>query len=127
MRLLVVDDDHDSRVMLQTYFKLNTSWAVTVAESGEDALFKYSAECAAGRPFDAIVLDIAMPDMSGLKVAEIIRKSGDQVPIIFLTAYDRVLNRHGAEDVGAAGYLVKSGRPEEVRGEVERVTNANQL
>lgn len=102
MNILIVDDDTGSRLVMQTYFRVCTDWQVTFSDSGKDALFKWEAQASTEHPFDCLVLDIAMPDMTGLKVAQVIRDAGDTVPIIFCTAYDRVLNRHGAEDVQAA-------------------------
>ena len=58
-------------------------------------------------PYDAIILDIMMPGLSGLDVLKRIRAEGNQVPVLFLTARDGVDDRVKGLDCGADDYLVK--------------------
>lgn len=106
MRLLIADDIPDNIEPLRLYLRMFTDWEVTFADSGEDALFKYHALKRQRTPVDCVILDVAMPRMTGIEVAREIRATGDDIPIIFWTAYDRAANRHAAEDVQAS-YLVK--------------------
>jgi len=123
MHILLADDLKDNRDPMGIYFRLLTSWRVVLADCGEDALFKYESARRCGDPFDALVLDIAMPDISGLRVAQSIRERGDRVPIVFFTAYDRASNRHGANDVDAAAYLTKPMTPQELEAAIVKIVS----
>ena len=64
----------------------------------------------AGRPPsvpDAIVLDIGLPDIDGLEVCRLLRREGNRVPVLMLTARDAVSDRIDGLDAGADDYLVK--------------------
>jgi two-component system response regulator MprA len=101
MRLLVVDDDRALRDTLSRALRL-AGYEVRLAENGSDAL----AEVGSGVP-DAVVLDIGLPDIDGLDVCRILRRDGNRVPILMLTARDAVSDRIDGLDAGADDYLVK--------------------
>ncbi|MDQ6841892.1 MAG: response regulator transcription factor [Actinomycetota bacterium] len=101
MRLLVVDDDRALRDTLSRALRL-AGYEIRLAESGSDAL----AEVGSGVP-DAVVLDIGLPDIDGLDVCRILRRDGNRVPILMLTARDAVSDRIDGLDAGADDYLVK--------------------
>jgi two-component system response regulator MprA len=101
MRLLVVDDDRALRDVLRRALGL-AGYEVRLAETGSDAL----AEVAGGAP-DAVVLDIGLPDIDGLEVCRLLRREGNRVPVLMLTARDAVSDRIDGLDAGADDYLVK--------------------
>jgi two-component system, OmpR family, response regulator MprA len=101
VRVLVVDDDRAVRDALRRALTL-AGYEVPVAASGEDAL----EQVVQGVP-DAIVLDIAMPGIDGLEVCRRLRRLGNRVPILMLTARDAVSDRIDGLDVGADDYMVK--------------------
>ena len=101
MQILVVDDDAAVRNSLQRALELE-GYAVDLAENGEAALDFLSRS-----DVDAIVLDVAMPRVSGLEVARRVRASRDPTPILMLTARDEVDDRVAGLDAGADDYLVK--------------------
>jgi two-component system, OmpR family, response regulator MprA len=101
MRLLVVDDDRALRDVLRRSLQLS-GYEVRLAESGAEAL----AETAGAVP-DAIVLDIGLPDIDGLEVCRLLRREGNRVPVLMLTARDAVSDRIEGLDAGADDYLVK--------------------
>jgi two-component system, OmpR family, response regulator MprA len=101
MRLLVVDDDRALRDVLRRSLQL-AGYEVRLAENGAAAL----AEAAAAVP-DAIVLDIGLPDIDGLEVCRLLRREGNRVPVLMLTARDAVSDRIEGLDAGADDYLVK--------------------
>jgi len=68
--------------------------------------------------FDAIVLDVGLPDLSGLEVARRLRAGGSRVPILMLTARDAVSDRVAGLDSGADDYLVKPFAIEELAARV---------
>jgi two-component system, OmpR family, response regulator MprA len=101
MRLLVVDDDRALRDVLRRALSL-AGYEIRLAESGAEAL----AEVAGSVP-DAVVLDIGLPDIDGLEVCRLLRREGNRVPVLMLTARDAVADRIDGLDAGADDYLVK--------------------
>ncbi len=101
MRLLVVDDDRALRDVLRRALML-AGYDVRQADGGAGAL----AEIAASIP-DAVVLDVGLPDIDGLEVCRLLRREGNRVPVLMLTARDAVSDRIDGLDAGADDYLVK--------------------
>jgi two-component system response regulator MprA len=101
MRLLVVDDDRALRDVLRRALTLG-GYEVRLAETGAGAL----ADIAGAVP-DAVVLDIGLPDIDGLEVCRLLRREGNRVPVLMLTARDAVADRIDGLDAGADDYLVK--------------------
>ncbi len=101
MRLLVVDDDRALREVLRRALTI-TGYDVMLAETGAEAL----AEVSGSMP-DAVVLDIGLPDIDGLDVCRLLRREGNRVPVLMLTARDAVSDRIDGLDAGADDYLVK--------------------
>jgi two-component system response regulator MprA len=100
-KILVVDDEPAVLQALSRAFALE-SYAVSVANDGGEAL-----EALAGERFDAVVLDVMMPGVSGLEVCRRLRASGDRSPVLMLTARDAIDDRVAGLDAGADDYLVK--------------------
>ena len=101
MRLLVVDDDRALRDVLRRSLEL-AGYEVCLAETGAGAL----ADVTATVP-DAVVLDIGLPDIDGLEVCRLLRREGNRVPVLMLTARAAVADRIDGLDAGADDYLVK--------------------
>jgi two-component system response regulator MprA len=101
MRLLVVDDDRALRDVLRRALTLG-GYEVCLAETGASAL----AEVSSAVP-DAVVLDIGLPDIDGLEVCRLLRREGNRVPVLMLTARAAVSDRIDGLDAGADDYLVK--------------------
>jgi two-component system response regulator MprA len=101
MRLLVVDDDRALRDVLRRALTL-AGYDVRLAESGASAL----AEVAGSAP-DAVVLDVGLPDIDGLEVCRLLRREGNRIPVLMLTARASVSDRIDGLDAGADDYLVK--------------------
>ena len=108
MRILVVDDDRAVRESLRRSLSFN-GYAVDLAEDGVEALEAITND----RP-DAVVLDVMMPRMDGLEVCRQLRSTGDDLPILVLTARDSVSERVGGLDAGADDYLPKPFALEEL-------------
>lgn len=101
MRILLVEDDpRVSRFVAKGLRE--QSYAVDVAGSGEAALYQ-----AAVNSYDLIILDVLMPGMDGFAVCRELRKSGQSIPIMILTARDAVEDRVAGLDYGADDYLTK--------------------
>jgi two-component system response regulator MprA len=101
MRVLVVDDDRGLRDVLRRALSLS-GYEVELAESGTGALTAVNAVVP-----DAIVLDIGLPDIDGLEVTRQLRRDGNRLPVLMLTARDAVSDRIDGLDAGADDYLVK--------------------
>ncbi len=112
MRLLVVDDDRALREVLRRALEL-AGYEVRLTDSGSGAL----AEVASAVP-DAVVLDIGLPDIDGLEVSRLLRREGNRVPILMLTARDAVSDRIDGLDAGADDYLVKPFDIDELKARI---------
>jgi two-component system response regulator MprA len=108
MDVLVVDDELALRAAVRRALSLE-GYAVSEAESGEAAL-----ELLRQRRWDAMVLDVLMPGLSGLEVCERLREGGDRIPILMLTARETVEDRVAGLEAGADDYLVKPFALEEL-------------
>jgi DNA-binding response OmpR family regulator len=102
MHLLVVEDDPRLGRLLTRMLE-EERHLVELTASGEEAL--EIAE--AGSGIDAVILDIGLPDISGIQVAARLRRAGSRLPILMLTARDSVEDRVKGLDAGADDYLVK--------------------
>jgi two-component system response regulator MprA len=94
MRILVVDDDRAVREALRRALTLG-GYEVQLAEDGELAL-----ELIAQSMPDAVLLDLGLPGLDGLEVCRRIRRLGNRVPILIVTARDAVADRIDGLDVG---------------------------
>ena len=109
MHLLVVEDDDRLRRVLKRLLEEDRH-VVDVAADGESGA--EIAESTQG--IDAVILDIGLPDMSGLDVARRIRRTNAELAILMLTARDTVGDRVNGLDAGADDYLVKPFAYEEL-------------
>ncbi len=108
MRILVVDDDRAVRESLRRSLQFN-GYTVDLATDGQHALDAVVAQ----RP-DAMVLDVMMPRLDGLEVCRRLRSTGDDLPVLVLTARDAVSDRVAGLDAGADDYLPKPFALEEL-------------
>ncbi|MDI2098844.1 response regulator transcription factor [Ruicaihuangia caeni] len=108
VRALVVDDEESLSDLLHMALRYE-GWEVRTAATGQAALTH-------AREFkpDVIVLDIMMPDLDGLEVLRRLRTSGDDVPVLFLTAKDAVDDRVAGLTGGGDDYLTKPFSLEEL-------------
>jgi two-component system OmpR family response regulator len=108
LRILVVDDEQMLTDLLSMALRME-GWEVRTAASGFEAL----QSAREYRP-DAMVLDIMMPDLDGMSVLQRLRASGDDVPVLFLTAKDAVSDRVAGLTAGGDDYVTKPFSLEEV-------------
>ena len=101
MRLLVVEDDERMADLLRRGL-LAESYAIDVVGTAEDGQFM-----GIENDYDAIVMDVNLPDGDGFEVCRLLRAAGRWSPIIVLTAREAVSDRVRGLDVGADDYLVK--------------------
>lgn len=112
-RLLIVDDDIEMRLLLAEYFR-RLGFFVDERESGAAAL-----EPALVGGFDCFILDVSMPEMSGLELLKRVRTRGIKTPALFLTAHDALDDKVAGFEAGADDYLAKPFSPRELEYRVE--------
>jgi DNA-binding response OmpR family regulator len=101
MRILLVEDERKVASFIARALKENT-YAVDVVETGEKAI-----ESGAEVAYDAILLDVRLPGISGIEVCRELRLRGVEAPILMLTARGLVEQRVEGLDAGADDYLTK--------------------
>ena len=109
MKILVVDDERAVRDSLRRALELQ-GYEVELASDGAEALARLAEN---GQP-DAVVLDILMPGIDGLDVCRQLRRRGNSVAVLMLTARDAVGDRVEGLDAGADDYVVKPFALEEL-------------
>jgi two-component system OmpR family response regulator len=112
MRILVVEDDPDLQRLLADALRDN-GYVVDTASDGVEGHFLGETE-----PYDAVILDLGLPEMDGIKVLEKWRKAGRVMPVLILTARDRWNDKVKGLDAGADDYVTKPFFTEEVLARV---------
>lgn len=110
IRVLVVDD----HALVRTGLMKILSSQADIEVIGEAASGQEAVTLARTVPFDVMVLDISMPDMNGLQVAEALRREGCTGRIVFLSMYNKESFIFRALEAGALGYVSKSAPSDEV-------------
>ncbi|MBA3565786.1 MAG: response regulator transcription factor [Actinobacteria bacterium] len=100
MEILVVDDERAVRDSLRRALELE-GYGVELAEDGEQALRQLEPQP------DAVILDILMPGADGLEVCRRLRRAGNEIPVLMLTARAEIDSRVAGLDAGADDYLSK--------------------
>ena len=108
MCVLVVEDDKNLNRQIKDALT-EAGYAVDVAFDGEEGHFLGDTE-----PYDAVVLDIGLPQMDGLSVLEEWRRAGKTMPVLLLTARDRWSDKVQGIDAGADDYVAKPFHMEEI-------------
>jgi two-component system alkaline phosphatase synthesis response regulator PhoP len=116
---MIVDDDVEMRTLLAEYFR-RLGFEVAEKESGIAAL-----QTATTDQFDCFILDVAMPEMSGLELLKKLRDRGNETPALFLTAHDLLDDKVAGFEAGADDYLAKPFSPRELEYRVEALLRRN--
>lgn len=120
MRLLLVEDEPTLNRQLDMALQ-HAGYSVDVSVNGRDAWALGDTE-----PFDAVVLDLGLPQMDGLTVLKRWRAAGRSMPVLILTARDNWHEKVAGIDAGADDYLTKPFHTEEllarVRGLIRRAS-----
>lgn len=117
IRVLLVDDQHLVRGALAALLSFEDDLEVVGEVDRGDRVLAEVSRC---RP-DAVLLDIEMPGRDGLTVAADIQAAGLDVKVIILTTFGRPGYLQRAIDAGAAGFVVKDARAEELADAIRRV------
>ena len=108
MRLLIVEDEPNLLRQLRTALE-GAGYAVDTASDGEDGHYLGSTE-----DYDAVILDLGLPEVDGLTVLDRWRKEGKTMPVLVLTARDSWSDKVAGLDAGADDYLAKPFQTEEL-------------
>jgi DNA-binding response OmpR family regulator len=112
MRILLIEDERKVASFVARALR-EDSYAVDISENGQKAL-----ELAAEKIYDAILLDVRLPGLSGIEVCTELRELGIETPILMLTARSLVEQRVEGLDAGADDYLTKPFVLAELRARV---------
>lgn len=120
MRLLLAEDEKELSDALVTVLKYN-HYSVDAVYDGEEALEYLETE-----NYDGAILDIMMPKMDGIEVLTRVRKKGNPVPILMLTAKSEVDDKVLGLDKGANDYLTKPFAMKELLARIRAMTRGRQ-
>ncbi len=112
VRLLVVEDDDDINRQLVSALS-QAGYAVDATNRGEEGHFLGDTE-----PYDAVILDLGLPDLNGISILEQWRRDDRKMPVLILTARDRWSEKVAGMDAGADDYVTKPFHMEEVLARV---------
>ena len=112
MRLLVVEDDPDLNRQLVSALS-DAGYAVDKALDGEEGHYLGDTE-----PYDAVILDLGLPKMDGIRILEQWRRDEKRMPVLILTARDRWNEKVAGMDAGADDYVTKPFNMEELLARV---------
>ena len=101
MRILIAEDERDLNQLIKKRLK-EADYSVDSCYNGQE-VFDYLL----GAEYDALILDVMMPKMSGLEVLSRLRREKNSVPVLLLTAKDSIEDRVKGLDAGADDYLIK--------------------
>jgi two-component system response regulator AtoC len=116
MKVLVVDDEKNIRESVERYLELEGIHAVG-AENGIAAQRRLSEE-----PFQAVVMDLRMPGMTGIELLQWLQEEGPRTPAIMISAYGEVSDAVNAMKLGAEDYIVKPFDPRELVVRLKKIT-----
>lgn len=124
MRILIVEDDKTLGAAIATSLR-REGYAVDWVETASAAL-----QCATIEHFDLLLLDLGLPDSDGHAVVRALRENGQQLPVLILTARDRLDDRVQGLDEGADDYVIKPIAMLELHARIRallrrRMNNAN--
>lgn len=116
MRLLVCEDERDLNDIIS--MKLSSDgYSVDSAYDGKEAI-----DILSYTEYDAVILDVMMPEADGFEVLKSLRAAGKNTPVLFLTARDTVEDRVKGLDIGANDYLIKPFSFEELAARIRTMT-----
>ncbi|MBV8939680.1 MAG: response regulator transcription factor [Alphaproteobacteria bacterium] len=116
MKLLIIEDDREAAQYLIKGLR-EQGYVVDHAASGKEGLF-----LAASESYDAMIVDRMVPEVDGITILQTIRASGNQTPVLLLTALDKVEERVKGLKAGADDYLVKPYSFSELLARLEVIT-----
>ena len=117
MKKILIIEDNDANLYLMRFILEKNGYQVTEAREGLQGV-----EMALKDAYDAIIMDIQLPDITGLEATRKIRdaREGNKAPIIAVTSYAMVGDRERSLAAGCTGYIEKPINPDTFMSELER-------
>jgi len=117
-RLLIIDDDRAITTALSE--ALSSSYEIDIANNGKAGIYKTDQDS-----YEAIVLDLNLPDIPGLSVCQQIRERGVTTPLLILSGEAKVLTKINLLDAGANDYLTKPFSLGEFKARIRSITRSS--
>ncbi len=118
-RILLVEDDMNLGFVIQDVLKME-GYRVHLAKDGKEGLQNFNKE-----EYDLCLLDVMMPKKDGFSLAEDIRKTNEEIPIVFLTAREMAEDKIKGFKVGADDYITKPFSTEELVLRIKAILKRN--
>ena len=118
-KILLIDNDNELTEQLSSYLLLE-KFEVTVSDDAEQGL-----KLALNQPFDLIILEVLLPNMTGFKLVQTLRESR-QIPVLFLSTCKTEIDRLMGLEYGADDYLTKPCDPNELLARVRAILRRTQ-
>jgi two-component system, OmpR family, response regulator len=116
-KVLVVDDDQKTRLLLKTYLEKN-QFEVVLADSGESFVAEFNRHVA---ELSMVILDVMLPDTDGFALCRMVRQRNAGVAIIMLTASADETDRVVGLEIGADDYIAKPYSPRELLARMKAI------
>ncbi len=115
-QILMIDDESDIQTVARIGLTMIGGWRVLTASSGKEGIAQAKTHV-----LDAILLDVMMPDMDGVATLKALKAdaSTQSIPVIFLTAKSRAVNRSDLYALGAQGVIHKPFDPTTLASQIE--------
>ena len=107
MRILLIDDNETNARFLEALLTLRPPGAVVFEVSREASLYEALRRIDEDGPFDAILLDLGLPECGGLTTLKLVRSHAPAMPVVVVTGNDHPETIREANQIGARDYLVK--------------------
>jgi DNA-binding NtrC family response regulator len=120
-RILVVDDEAEIRLSLETLLSLE-GYEVDSGADGASGLAALDR-----KPYDLVLLDLMMPDRSGLDVLDDMRRRDREIPVLVITAYGSIENAVAAIKRGAADFITKPWNNDKLLLEIDKTISRRRL
>lgn len=118
MRILIAEDEHSLARVLVKIFETN-NYSADAVHNGADALMYLD-----GGNYDVVILDVMMPVMNGIEALKKLRASGNQIPVLMLTAKSEIDDKVLGLDSGANYYLTKPFDTKELLAAIRAITRS---
>lgn len=121
--ILVVDDSLTIRTSVEYVLK-EAGYDVALAEDGVDAIEKIKSIAGGGDGVSLIITDVNMPRMDGITFTQNVKKSSFRsTPVLILTTETQAAIKQQGRDAGAAGWLVKPFKPDQLLSVIKQLAN----
>ncbi|MFZ6708541.1 response regulator [Undibacterium sp. TC9W] len=115
-KILIVDDDQKTRVLLKTYLEKN-QYEVILSHNGESFVAEFNSQM---NQLSLVILDVMLPDTDGFALCKVVRQKSN-IPIIMLTASSDDTDRIVGLELGADDYIAKPYNPRELLARIKAI------